>query len=114
MCACGAHHLPAVAALQLDQLHRPEMQRIFRVNQATLRTIYTAYCSPGTGMKYSDLLTFCHDFVLVPRRCDMTQLLDVFMAVNVGDGADDLVDVLSQDEFLNFLAVFAMRFTPPK
>ena len=65
-------------------------------------------------MKYAGLLTFCHDFVLVPRRCDMTQLLDVFMAVNVGDGADDLVDVLSYDEFINFLAVFAMRHTPPK
>ena len=36
-------------------------------------------------MTFNQLLLFCRDFALVPRLLCMTQLLDLFSAVNIAE-----------------------------
>ena len=45
----------------------------------------------SSGLTFNQLLTLARDFNFVPRHCSMTQLLDLFAAVNSADKCVTLV-----------------------
>lgn len=102
---------------EIAEMQAAPVRKLLRANTAAIRFMYNAYndpTAPGTGLHFQQVLLWAHDFDIVPRLLNHTQLLDMFAEVNLtGDDADDPVDLLSLQEFENLLALVALRFTPP-
>ena len=83
---------------ELAEFRRPEVQALLERNRAVFTAVFTAYSFMGpdqtggpvgplgSGVTFNQLLLFGRDFNIVPRLLSMTQLLDLFSAVNITDG----------------------------